>query len=400
MDREKRFGKFIRAVRIKICKISLREAAEKIGISPPYLSRVEAGREHPPSISVMQRMSEVYKIPLQKFIDRATNRAKESYGEQIAPSPVLSVFFKFIKEKELPEERIIEVIKQVCQEKGWNEKEFLNEIQKRKKHLPRLLNDSDGLFAADVSPRFLSKKRIAEMAYRFLSRHNLGEGEYLPPTKIEILIEKERGIRLYYEEKMRVFRNGEPLELGRSHWSPDEDNVREIHINNALAEGKFSSVYRLRFTLGHELFHCVEHLNLMDEKGRLANVFSRLLAETEIQNPFMNKNGMNAYIEKWFTKPNKASKLLTPEDWREWQADYFAACILMPEWNVREEFSKRFGDEKIIAGEVEGVRKIAYQVAGEKICSRGVFEYSLSKVYDVSIMAMAIRLMELGLVRA
>ncbi|MDD4940844.1 MAG: helix-turn-helix transcriptional regulator, partial [Candidatus Omnitrophica bacterium] len=306
MDNDKRFGKFIRAVRIRVCKISLRDAANKIDISAPYLSRIESGREHPPRIDILQKMSAVYKIPVQKFIDRAANRAQEAFGEQIAPSPVLSVFFKFIKEKDLPEERIIEVIKQVCQEKGWNEKEFLDEIQKRKQRLPRLLKDGDGLFAADVSPRFLSKKKIAEIANRLMRRHNIGEGQYIAPTNIELLAEKERGVRLYYDDKMRVFRSGEPVELGRSHWSPDEDNIREVHINNALADGEHSNINRLRFTVGHELFHCIEHLILMDEKERLVTAFSRLLAEKEILDA--PGKSANPHIEKWFQKPNKRSE--------------------------------------------------------------------------------------------
>lgn len=397
MDRDKRFGRFVRAMRKKVCKLSLRDAAQKIGISPPYLSRIEAGREHPPSVKILERMSEVYKISLQKIIDRASIREIEECGERMERSPALSVFFKVVKD--LPEEKIVEVIRQVCKDKGWDENEFINEIQRRKKKFPRLHNGDDGLFAADVPPRFLSKKQIAEMAYRLLRRHNLGEGQYVPPTDIEVLAEMERGIRLFYDEDMRVFRNGEPIELGRSHWSPDEDNIREIHINNALAEGEFSSVRRLRFTLGHELFHCVEHLILMDEKERLVNGFSRLLAEMEVRSSSKKKKGPSPYIEKWFKKPDRASKLLTDEDWREWQADYFSACLLMPEWSVREEFSRRFGDGEIAVAESGELRKTAYEIAGERIGSRGVFEHSLKEVYDVSAQAMAIRLMQLNLVR-
>lgn len=400
MDRDRRFGRFIRAMRKKICKIALREAAQKIGISPPYLSRIEAGREHPPSVKILGKMSEVYKIPLQKIIDRAKMREIEDYGERMERSPALSVFFKVVKD--LSEEKIVEVIKQVCEAKGLSEQDandFINEIHKRKKRFPRLHNDDDGLFAADVPPRFLSKRQIAEIAYRLLRRHNLGEGQYIPPTDIEVLAENERSVRLYYDEDMRVFRNGEPIELGRSHWSPDEDNVREIHINNALVEGDFSSIRRLRFTLGHELFHCVEHLILMDEKERLLNGFSRLLAEAEVHSSSKTRKKPSPYIEKWFKKPNVASRLLSDEDWREWQADYFAACLLMPEWSVREEFFKRFGDGGIVVSEPQALRKTAYQVAGERIGGEGVFERSLKEVYDVSAQAMAIRLMQLNLVR-
>jgi len=211
------------------------------------------------------------------------------------------------------------------------------------------------------------------------------------------LAEKESGIRLRTDDTLKMFRNGEPMELGVSHWSPCQDNTREIRVNYALEKGSYASNHRFRFTVGHELFHCIEHLLLMDDKMRLTNALHRALLEAEKETAHRDKKN---FIEHWIKAPNKPRKLFSNEEWRERQADYFSACILMPEWSVREEFAKRFSEGEIVVSDADEVRKIACQVAGDKICSSGIFDYSLSEVYDVSVIAMAIRLMNLNLIHA
>ena len=53
------FGQLIRELRIKNRDYSsLREFAKKVGLSPAYLSRIENGKEPPPSESVVERLAE------------------------------------------------------------------------------------------------------------------------------------------------------------------------------------------------------------------------------------------------------------------------------------------------------------------------------------------------------
>src|SRR5512147_3173109 len=55
----KSFGQIIRALRIKNRDYgSLREFAKKVGLSPAYLSRIENGKEPPPSEVVVGRLAE------------------------------------------------------------------------------------------------------------------------------------------------------------------------------------------------------------------------------------------------------------------------------------------------------------------------------------------------------
>ena len=53
------FGQLIRELRIKNRDYSsLREFAKKVGLSPAYLSRIENGKEPPPSEGVVEKLAE------------------------------------------------------------------------------------------------------------------------------------------------------------------------------------------------------------------------------------------------------------------------------------------------------------------------------------------------------
>ena len=236
------------------------------------------------------------------------------------------------------------------------------------------------------------------MAYQLLEKYFKSRTAYKPPTPIEQIAERQNGIRLRMDLPLENFKSGKPWQLGMSNWSPE--GFREIHINPTLASNRKTDLRRLRFTVAHELLHCTEHLPLMNKESRLLSAFSRMLLEVESETQETAEiSEKNIYVEQWLTASNKPRVLKTDEDWREWQADYFAACILMPEWSVKEEFEKRMGKKEIIVAE-ELVRNTADQIAREDILPNGIFEKTLYQLYDVSVRAMAIRLMSLNLIRS
>lgn len=393
------FGEFIRNLRLK-CGFGLREAANMIGIQAPYLSRIEAGRDNPPSLNIIKQMAKIYNTDLEIIIDQAKDRAAEVYGEEVVDNPALYGLFKLARQ--MDEETLIDAIKKVCKESNIDPNKFLDEIQKRKKDMSgpqfsRRQRQDESLFPVDIRPRFLSKRDIALMACKILERFYKSKENYEPPTPIEKIAEQIEGIRLRMDLKLENFRNGKPWQLGLSNWSPE--GYREIHINNSLLTDKPTDERRLRFTVAHELFHCIEHLKLMTEKDRQVSAFSRLLLEAPIKINEGKELERNAYVEQWVSAPNKPRMLRTNDDWREWQSDYFAACILMPEWSVRKEFQKRTGVKEVIVEE-SALRRTADQIARDEICPNGVFEKTLYQLYDVSVRAMAIRLMVLQLVRS
>jgi len=390
------FGDFIRNLRVSR-NLGLREAAKLIGIQPPYLSRIEAGRDKPPSLDVIHEMAKIYNVNPDSIIDHAKERAAKAYGDEVMNNAALHVLFKAVRQ--LDENDLIEVIRKVCEETGDDPEKFLVEIQKRKDatsgpQLSRLTKEQDWLFSAEIRPRFLSKKIIAQIAYKILAENGMSGEDYKAPTPIERIAEQQKGIRLRMDLKLENFKNGKPRQLGMSNWSPE--GYREIHINNSLDTDNVTDIRRLRFTVAHELFHCEEHLPLMNQSGRRLSALHRTLLELEekIDNDQSKKS---VYVEQWTAASNRPRVLRTDEDWREWQADYFAACILMPEWSVKQEFEKRIG-EKNICVEDTFIRTTADQIARETLFPNGIFERTLYQLYDVSVRAMAIRLMDLGLV--
>jgi len=55
----KPFGQLVRELRIKNREYSsLRDFARKVGLSPAYLSRIENGKEPPPSEPIVERLAE------------------------------------------------------------------------------------------------------------------------------------------------------------------------------------------------------------------------------------------------------------------------------------------------------------------------------------------------------
>lgn len=100
---------------------------------------------------------------------------------------------------------------------------------------------------------------------------------------------------------------------------------------------------------------------------------------------------------------------------KEWEADKFASFFLMPARQVRQEFTKRFGNNPVSADQdtafglfAESVPAFAKRLRNNRDFSRiiaransfhGIEFPQLSKVFGVSVEAMAIRLEELDLVK-
>lgn len=132
----------------------------------------------------------------------------------------------------------------------------------------------------------------------------------------------------------------------------DEDGISGILMieqNTAtIGYARNESPQRQRFTKAHELGH------------------------------FMLHRGGNLFIDKDFkTMYRPASSNAPSTEWQEWEANEFAACILMPEHLVREEL------EKIQIDYVDD--------------NKGSWIEKLAKKFGVSVSAMSIRISRLGL---
>lgn len=117
--------------------------------------------------------------------------------------------------------------------------------------------------------------------------------------------------------------------------------------NTTIGYAKHESPKRQRFTKAHELGH------------------------------FMLHRGGNLFIDKDFKTMYRPSTGVPSSEWQEWEANEFAACILMPEHLVKEE-----------------MKKIQIDYVDESDSS---WIEQLAEKFDVSVSAMSIRISRLGL---
>ena len=210
---------------------------------------------------------------------------------------------------------------------------------------------------------WISKERIASKAMNLVNDFQAMAGYRVsPPIPVEDIIERSLGLRLLYEDLVKVFGSGDIL--GATYVES-----RLICINERLFE--HSSEGRLVFTCAHEAGHWVLHRRYVDMQEE------RNLKDDAIVCKFSNA-----------------------KEPIEWQADYFAACLLMPEKEIREAFQKVCGPKPLIINNVrsaveKGSRCVEafveqWPFIAAAVCEAGGFS-------NVSKQAMIIRLQDLGL---
>jgi len=209
---------------------------------------------------------------------------------------------------------------------------------------------------------WVSKEEIALKAMDLMEAFQAVAGyKVKPPIPVEDIIERSLGLRLLYEDLEKVLGSNDVL--GATYV---ESGV--ICVNERLFE--HSSEGRLVFTCAHEVGHWVLHRRYVDVPGRRSKGEAIVCRLSEAKEPI------------------------------EWQADYFAACLLMPEKEIRAAFQKVCGPEPFVINNVrssveEGAQREEpfveqWPFIAAAMCEAGGFS-------NVSKQAMIIRLQDLGL---
>ena len=218
--------------------------------------------------------------------------------------------------------------------------------------------------------KYLSKIKIEEYAYEFLVENSPESLNKAIQTDVEYIIENKLNISLQYL-KLDTTQNL----LGMTIMNPmkvkylDENlqivegifDRNTILINEFLATQK-NQEHRLYFTLAHE----IGHWYLQRKDAYVDSGQQSLFGEDTV------KSNVNRFVDNVDIFNNlKRKKLVTEEDWLEWQANYFASCILMPK--------RMFANEYI------------------KLQNRDIFEIisELSKIFNVSEEAVTYRIKEI-----
>jgi len=184
-----------------------------------------------------------------------------------------------------------------------------------------------------------------------------------PPIPVEEIIERSLCLTLRYEDLSRIF--GSSDVLGATY-----TESRLVCINERLFE--HSSEGRLVFTCAHEAGHWVLHRKYARRQGKDASKNQAIICTTA----------------------NAKEPI-------EWQADYFASCLLMPEKEMKASFEQVCFPEPLVIRHAKRLTKAGdpceepfleqWPYIAAAMCEAGGFS-------NVSRQAMIIRLQDLGLI--
>jgi Zn-dependent peptidase ImmA (M78 family) len=215
----------------------------------------------------------------------------------------------------------------------------------------------------NIKVPYIRKDKIADIASKLMISYQVKLGDLVePPIPVEDIIERLLNVKLGYmdfEKKLGI--NGV---LGATYV-----HKKMICINEKLINDRTEG--RLSFTCAHEIGHWVLHrkfIPAVDGSGR-----ERETVICRMEN----------------------AKLPV-----EWQADYFASCLLMPEEYVKDAFCRTFGPDPMVLFNVnsnyDGPLCFDPCVANWHLIALEVIGFG--NFSNVSKLAMIIRLLELGLI--
>lgn len=237
----------------------------------------------------------------------------------------------------------------------------------------------------------LSKSNIEDIAKVILNDYNPNLLEEPTALDVEHLLECYAGLEVDYKNLthnrsilgMIVFNDGYvPVydeENNKAKILPVEEGT--ILIDNSLLEE--DQIRRGRFTVCHEVAHWFLHRDqYMVDKNQL-NLFDSIPGEAKTAIKCRSTD-----IESNYRK-----ELVTDDDWMEWQADYLASALLMPE----EQFIKVYQNYVELLG-LEDQYEEMIILADTNIYVDGVMKY-VAEIFDVSLASARIRLKNLGLIK-
>lgn len=211
---------------------------------------------------------------------------------------------------------------------------------------------------------WLPKNRIAADAQNLLKVYEcIVQNKVRPPIPVDNIIENGLNLNLEFADLRAALKIDDVL--GATYIKR-----RRICVDRSLLDCPTEG--RLCFTMAHETGHWILHRKLIDHASR-----------TDRQKGFI------------FCRIEDARKAI------EWQADYFASCLLMPESAVRRAFGNIYGSEPLIIYNLKssfcGPLGIDPCVENWPLIAASVIK--AGGFSNVSKQAMIIRLQDLNLVK-
>lgn len=222
---------------------------------------------------------------------------------------------------------------------------------------------------------FIPDARISRAANGLIRACQAQNPDFLPPYCLDALIwdhlNSVDGLSLDDETPLGTHpKTGETI-LGKTVLE-----ARKIFIDPAV---KTQAYYR--FTMAHEIGHWILHCRPHLPDPNQLSLFGDAQEGSDCPREFTTfHRGHSVFVSS------------SESDYEEIQANKFAACLLMPEHELRGEFAARFGSPQICGPGM--IDSLARQIATQEV--RGL--QSLREVFGTSIESTGYRLRDLGLI--
>ena len=221
-----------------------------------------------------------------------------------------------------------------------------------------------------MADQFIPKQTIEEEAIKLLHQYGKQYGLITkPPIPIEEIVECTLDLSFEFDDLIGIFNC--PDILGAS-WLEEKRVVIDQSLDPSVFPGKEG---RYRFTVAHEVGHWILHA-------------PTILAKKQQPTLFDMSDG----------KPSLICRSSSAKEPMEWQADFFASLLLMPEMMVRTAWTNLTGSPGCmnVADEILNLRMrfMVTNEASDPICT---VSKDMAKVFKVSAQAMQIRLQNMNL---
>lgn len=235
---------------------------------------------------------------------------------------------------------------------------------------------------------YLTEERIERDAIHLLAEYEQSRGVSIAaPIPIEDIVEKHLKLTVEFDDLHRKYGLPREPEEGAEILGEMDFANRRIAIDESLDPYENHRVEgRFRFTLAHE----------GGGHWRLHRRY--FIADPAQSSLFYEPRGLSVVC--------RSSQAKAPI---EWQADFYASCLLMPRYLLIESWRERFGNTKArvvmrgnrlpVSAGMDGEMVAAFRVYDQQRDDEALNEFArpFAEQFQVSMIAMRIRLERIGL---